>query len=58
MYVEIGRSGQQKCIGMKNVISEIREEFCLALPALHCLQEIHIPVAFTESGKLRCWKSS
>ena len=34
MYIEIGTSDRRRCIDIKNVISEIREEVCLALLAL------------------------
>lgn len=35
MCIETGASDWWRCIDIQNVINEIREEVCLALPALH-----------------------
>ena len=35
MCIQIGTSDWWRCIDIQNVISEIREEVCLALPAIH-----------------------
>ena len=35
MYIEIGTGDRRRCIDIRNVVSEIREKVCLALPAFH-----------------------
>ena len=58
MYIEIGISDRRRCIDIWNVVSEIRKEACLALPAFIQLQELIIRAPFMRSLKLKRWTSN
>ena len=53
MYIEIGTSDRRRCIDICNVVSEIRKEVFLALPAFIRLRELITRAPFTESVKLK-----
>ena len=56
MYIETGTSDQRRCIDIQNVIGEIREEVCLALPALHLFTGTVYARAFYGIGKVKALK--
>ena len=53
MYIEIRTSDRRRCIDIRNVVSEIREEVCLALPALHSFTGNDYTSAFYGIGKVK-----
>ena len=52
-YIEIATCDRQRCLDIRNIVSEIREEFCLALSALHSFTGNNYTAPFTELVKLK-----
>ena len=53
MYIEIGTGDRRRCIDIRNVVSEIREKVCLALPAFHSFIGNEYTSAFYGIGKVK-----
>ena len=53
MYIKIGTSDRWRCVDIRNIVCEIREEVCLALPALHSLTGNDYTSAFSGIGKVK-----
>ena len=53
VHIESGTSNQRRCIDIRNIVSEIREEACLALPALHLFTGNDYTGAFYGTGKVK-----
>ena len=53
IYIETGTSDKRRCMDIKNVISEIKEEVCLALPALRLFTGNCYTSGFLGMGKVK-----
>ena len=53
MYIKIGTSDRRRCIVIRNVVSEIKEEVCLALPTIHSFTGNDYTSVFYGIGKVK-----